>query len=92
MERDITDSDRDKIINFGAFGYPVEKMANILMWDVVEVEKLMKNKKSEFARLYKKGEETADYVIDLKLFEMAQSGDLKALQKFEFRRKQKKNE
>lgn len=91
MERSLDDKQKDMVINFGAFGYPAAKMANILMWEESEVLALLEDQDSEFSRLYRKGEEMADYVIDLKLFEMAQSGDLKALQKFEFRKKQKKD-
>lgn len=90
MERNITEQEKQKIINFGAFGYTSDKMASILMWDKKEVDAFLSDANSEFFRLYRHGDEMCDYVLDLKLFEMAQSGDLKALQKFEFR-KTKKN-
>ena len=84
---EIDKEKEEMIINFGAFGYEPEKMANILLWDIKEVENAMEDKASTFFRLYLKGQELADYVLDLKLFEMAQSGDLKAMQKFEHRLK-----
>jgi hypothetical protein len=37
-----------------------------------------------------KGKDLAEYVIDLKLFEMAKSGDIKALEKFETRKANRK--
>jgi hypothetical protein len=82
--------DLEKVVNFGAFGYPADKIASILMIQVSEVEKLMKDAESEFCKHYQKGVHTADYVIDMKLFEMSQGGDLKALEEFEYRKKQRK--
>lgn len=90
MERHITDQEKEKIVNFGAFRYSNDRIASILGWDVDEVNKLMDDESSEFCKLYHRGVDTADYVIDMKLFEMAQQGDLKALQKFEFRKKSRK--
>lgn len=74
------------IVNFGAFIYTSEKMANIINWPVKDIIKLMNDKKSQFRKLYDKGRDTADYVLTLKLFELAQTGDLKALEEFENRR------
>lgn len=77
---------KEKIINCGVFGYDEKKMANILDIDAAEIKKMLSNKKSEFYLLYEKGKDRADYVIDLKLFEMAKAGDLKALEKLEYRK------
>lgn len=85
MERSITDKEKELIINFGAFSYEPQKMAAILGWPVSEVFQLMKAKDSAFHELYSQGRHKADYVIDLKLFEMAQGGDMKALYQFEKR-------
>lgn len=89
MGRDLTEKDQELITNFGALGYPNERMASLLMWETQEVEEAMKE--GLFKKLYEKGMATCEYVIDLKLFEMAKSGDLKALQKFEFRKNTLKN-
>ena len=80
----------DQIINFGAFSYPAKKIANILNLEEIDVQKEMDNPLSEMAALIQKGKDMADYVIDLKLFELAKAGDLKALEKFE-KRKESKN-
>jgi hypothetical protein len=85
MERDLTEKEREMIVNFGALGYSVDKMAVILMWDVKEIADAMSG--GDFARLYQKGQAIADYVIDMKLFELSQTGDLKALAEFEKRKR-----
>lgn len=89
MERNITTEQKEQIINFGAFAYNNEKIAHILMWELKEVETLMNDKQSEFYNLYMKGFHTRDYVLDEKLFDMSRSGDLKALEEFSFRIKQR---
>jgi hypothetical protein len=57
-----------------------------------EVEKAMKDVNSVFYELYEAGKNQSMYLLDLKLFEMAQSGDIKALEKLEQRKKQAKIE
>lgn len=86
MERNLTDKEKEQIVNFGAFEYTAFKMAAILMWEEKEVEKAMKG--GEFLKLYNNGKETRDYVLDVKLFDMARGGDLKALDEFTYRIKQ----
>jgi len=71
----------EKIINCGVFNYNAQKLANILGFDKKEVESEMQNKESELNQLLQKGKDMSDYVIDLKLFELAKSGDIKALEK-----------
>ncbi|MGB0443336.1 MAG: hypothetical protein ACPGFK_00660 [Flavobacteriaceae bacterium] len=61
-------------------------MSAILMWEEGEVKEAMK--KGEFLKLYNNGKETRDYVLDVKLFDMARGGDLKALEEFTFRIKE----
>jgi len=90
MERNITEEQKEQIINFGAFDYRSEKISHILMWELKEVEKLIRDKKSEFYKLYMKGLHTRDYVLDEKLFDMSRSGDLKALEEFTHRLTQRK--
>lgn len=62
-------------INFGALGYKEELICTILNCQPADLD-------DEFWRLYRKGEAMAQYVMDLKLFEMAKAGDLKAMQQF----------
>jgi len=75
----------EKIINFGAFNYDTEKIASILNMPKSEIENEMNDDKSKFYAMYQKGKNMADYVIDLKLFELAKSGDIKALEKLDMR-------
>jgi len=82
MDRSIIDEYEEMIVNFGAFSYSNEKMAAILLINEKQIAIEMEDKNSDFYRLYTKGKNMRDYVLDLKLFEMAQSGDLKALDEF----------
>jgi len=82
----ITKEQEEQIINFGVFGYSEKKIANILGVDVTEVSKDIKNENSDLFKLLEKGKDMSDYVIDLKLFEMAKSGDIKALDKLQHRK------
>lgn len=77
----------EQVVNFGVFAYGAKKIANILGVDLKEVEAEMNDKNSILSKLLEKGRDVSDYVIDLKLFEMAKSGDIKALDKLEFRKR-----
>lgn len=83
----INNEIEEQIINFGVFGYNAQKISNILNISIEVINKELSDEKSDFYRLYQKGKDIADYVIDLKLFEMAKSGDIKALDKLEFRKR-----
>lgn len=80
----------EQIINFGAFGYSAEKIANILKLPYKDVFENIQDPKSQLSILIQKGKDMSDYVIDLKLFELAKTGDLKALEKFEMRKRKRK--
>ena len=68
--------------------YPISKILNILdLEDDAQFIKDFNNKNSDISKSYQKGVDKADFVLDLKLFKMASSGDLKALEKYELRRK-----
>jgi hypothetical protein len=77
----------EKIVNCGFFEYPAAKMANILGFTEVEIASEMADEKSAFCKLLQKGIDLGDYVIDLKLFELAKTGDIKALEKLDSRKK-----
>lgn len=77
------------IINFGAFGYDAKKMSSILGVPEVEIAQELKNKDSEFAKLYQKGVDMSEYVIDMKIFNLAKQGDLAAIAEFEKRKEQR---
>lgn len=77
------------IINFGAFGYDAKKMSSILGVSEVEIIQELKNKDSEFTKLFQKGVDMSEYVIDLKIFNLAKQGDLEAIKLFEKRKEQR---
>jgi len=87
----IKKEQEEQIINCGVFGYDSKKIANILGFDNQEVQREMTDETSEFYTLLQKGKDIADYVIDLKLFEMAKGGDIGALDKFEYRKRDRKD-
>jgi hypothetical protein len=84
---EIKKEQEEQIINFGVFQYDETKIASILGVDVKIIEKEIKNNNSLLSKLLQKGRDMADYVIDLKLFEMAKSGDIKALEKLDYRKR-----
>jgi len=86
----IKEEQKEQVINFGAFNYSSRKIASILELNQNEVDSELKNKESELSKLIQKGKDMADYVIDLKLFEMAKTGDIKALNKLDNRKRMRK--
>lgn len=82
----IDKKQEEQIVNFGVFGYSQRKIASILGVTESEVSKELGNQESEMSQLFMKGRDMADYVIDLKLFEMAKAGDMNALEKLEERK------
>lgn len=79
----------EMIVNFGALGYDVKKMSSILGVPEIEIITELKNKDSEFSKLFQKGADMSEYVIDLKIFELAKQGDLAAVTLFEKRKEQR---
>jgi hypothetical protein len=82
----ITDENKEIIINSGAFGYDADVMSSLLQVDIDVIKKQFDNK-TEFKKLYEFGKNMAKYKLDLKLFEMAKNGDVKAIQQFETNKK-----
>lgn len=77
-----------KIVQVGTLGYPLSKIINVLdIEDQKQFTKDFDNPKSRIAVAYQKGIDKADFVLDSKLFDMAKNGDLKALQKYEERKR-----
>ena len=87
---EIKKEQKEQVINFGVFNYDSKKIASILELDKDEVDSELKNEESELSKLLQKGKDMADYVIDLKLFEMAKTGDIKALEKLDLRKRMRK--
>ena len=90
MERIITDKEAEQIANCGAFGYSPDRCSAVLGWTEEEVSNEILNKSSRWNKLYSAGGYRAEYVIDLKLFEQAQAGDIKSLDKLELRKRKRK--
>ena len=88
----LSDIQIEQVINFGVFEYDSEKMSNILGFKKEEIDAQLKNTKSDFVKHYQKGRDLSDYVIDLKLFELAKTGDIKALEKLDLRKKRRTSE
>lgn len=84
---EIKEEQEEQIVNFGAFDYDAKKIASILGLKKEAVEQELDDKDSQLSKLFQKGKDMADYVIDLKLFEMAKTGDMKALDKLDSRRR-----
>ena len=77
-----------KMVQVGTLGYPLSKIINVLdIDDVKQFTKDFDNPKSKVAISYQKGVDKADFVLDSKLFDMAKGGDLKALDKYERRKR-----
>jgi len=76
-----------KMIQVGTLGYPLSKVVNVLEVDDFEVFKKDFYDENHIINLnYNKGLDKADLIIDSKLFDLAKSGDLKALEKYERRK------
>lgn len=80
----MSEKEIEMIVNFGALGYDEKKISSIL-------GRSINIQDQDVAKYYQKGKDMADYAIDLKLFEMAKSGDIKALEKFERRKMELKS-
>lgn len=77
-----------KMVQVGTLGYPLSKIINVLdIEDHKQFTKDFDNPKSQVAISYQKGVDKADFLLDSKLFDMAKGGDLKALDKYEARKR-----
>jgi len=70
----------------GALGYPAAKVASVMELDLKVIEAGLSDKESDIFKAYQAGIDYADYVIDLKLFDLARQGDIKAMDKLEKRK------
>jgi len=75
------------IVHVGILGYPLSKILNIFDIEETNFSIDFYTPGSALHSAYNKGIDKADYIIDSKLFEMAKEGDLKALEKFEARKR-----
>jgi len=84
MEKEIL----NKITQLGTLSYDIDRIV-FLINDIDEdtLRKEFYNKDSDIYRAYKKGVLLAEFNIDKKLLELAQNGDIKAIQLLEDRKK-----
>lgn len=72
-----------KIVALGGLNYPVAKMINVLdIQDEAAFRAAMSNPNSPEARAYQKGQDQAEFALDMALFNKAKSGDMKAMEVF----------
>lgn len=87
----LSDEQKKMMKNMGALGYCPVKISSIMKLDLSDLKKNLQDKSSDISKLYAEGADFAMYIIDLKLFEMAQAGDIKALDKLEQRQKKRED-
>jgi len=90
MVRALTEKEREQVINLGALEYSAEHCAAVLGWSIKDIQSAFNDQDSDFFKAYESGRLKAEYVIDLKLFEQAQAGDIKSLDKLELRKRRRK--
>lgn len=84
----MNEKEKEMITNMGALGYPVSLCMRVIgVKDEKQFQKDFTDPKSEVHQLYQQGKDRAQYLIDLKLFEMAQAGDIKAMRELEIRKR-----
>jgi hypothetical protein len=81
----FTEEQQKVIKNMGALGYDALRISSIMGFEVKVVESWLKGD-CNFRKIYDDGARYAEYLIDLKLFEMAQAGDLKAMDRLNDKR------
>jgi hypothetical protein len=84
MERfiEMTAEEKAMAVNLGALGYPPAICRKVMDDGICD--------HPDFQNHYERGEARGEYVIDLKLLELSQQGDLKALAKLEQRKRTNK--
>lgn len=90
----FTDEQQEAIRNFGALNYSAMKIISILAIPaekIIEFKQSFSDTKGEVNQLIQQGKDGSEYIIDRKLLELAQNGDLKALEALEKRKKKQNN-
>ena len=82
----LTEEQIHIISDCGALGYNAERISILVGFDVAE---LLKDTSSQVFKVYNAGRVRSEYIEDTKLLQLAQSGDLNALQKIEEKRNNK---
>jgi len=81
----IDDDFLKQVSSLGILNYNSEKCSILLNIDIEEFEE-----NEEIQKAYEKGKLMGEYEIDIRLFELAKSGDLNALKEFEKRKNKNK--
>lgn len=78
-----------QIKGFGCLKYPIDRILLLISDDIDKNQLAMDfdDQDSDIAIAYKTGMVRSDFEIDQRLFEMAKSGDLKALAELRFRQR-----
>lgn len=77
-----------KIEQTGVLGYPASKICSILgISNQEEFITSFNDPISPIYKAYQRGVDKGDFAIDLKIYELAKSGDLVAIEKFQLRKK-----
>lgn len=78
----IDDDFLKQVSSLGILNYNSEKCSILLNIDIEEFET-----NDEIQKAYEKGKLMGEYEIDIRLFELAKSGDLNALKEFDKRKR-----
>lgn len=84
----LTEEQSKMLKNMGSLGY-LPKKISLIMPEFTETFLTLELKRADspIKKVYEEGSNFADYLLDLKLFEMARAGDIKALEKLEQRKR-----
>lgn len=80
----------NKVIDLGKLNYPAKKCISVLGLEgdsAIDFETQFFDTQSEVAKKYQIGIDLADFELDSKIFQLAKSGDLKAIKEYDERRK-----
>lgn len=78
-----------KLTTIGTLGYNIQKIINILDIPESDQESFVadfNDPKSDVRKAFQKGVDKSDFTIDQKLFELAQTGDVKAIEMYDARK------
>lgn len=78
----LTDKDREELVQLGALRWSEEKIAAVFGWDRKALKAETDNPESEISRLLLRGEMEADFKLESRMMNDAQSGNLAAAKQF----------
>lgn len=89
VKKKYPESILSKMVDLGKLMYSPEKCANVLGFSGKERDQFIldfQDPKGELQTNFQVGIDVSDFEIDTKIYMLAKSGDLKAVEMFEFRR------